>query len=276
MMSFCVLLLLFSQAVVILSFVPPPQTTHRRISSGLYAASASVRSTQELSNELLTLLQSKQLLNAKTYSTLSDEINNLVGALIKTKVSFDPARCIDGGLFRTVHFIGETPLWERISSSSNGTNNVKGQKFTLNEEASGTFVNYAEIFGPSFYLKAVGDCFDKGPVSTDARTDSIMSPFGSFLSAFSNNSTKKYVKAPYDFTARVTGASIVVFQKFEINIPIEGKGTVRVLYADENLRVFVSPSDTSVTKGSRESWESEGLVVVQIAGTCLGTSRDRD
>ena len=242
-MSLCVLLLLFLQAVYVLAFVAPQtaqtQTTHAIRSSWLYAASASARSTKEVSIELLTLLQSKQLLDARTYSTLSDEINSLVGALIEDRVSFDPARCIDGGLYRTVHFIGKTPLWERIGSSSN---NVKGQKFTLDEDASGNFVNYAEIFGPSFYLKAVGDCFDKGPVSAEMTESADRSPFGSFFSAFGYNSTKKKFQAPYDFTAQVSGASIVLFQKLEINIPIEGTGTVRVLYADENLRIFVSPS----------------------------------
>lgn len=44
---------------------------------------------------------------------------------------------------------------------------------------------------------------------------------------------------------------------------ILGTGTVRVLYADENLRIFLSPTDTNVTKGGGD-WESEGLIVVQV------------
>ena len=246
-MSLCVLLLLLSQAVNVLAFVSPVQETHAIRSARSAATGASARSTQEVSNELLTLLQSKQLLNAKTYSTLSDEINILVGALIDGRVSFDPARCIDGGLFRSVHFIGKTPFWEKLSIGGDGANNVKGQKFALGEGSSGNFVNYAEIFGKSLYLKAVGDCFDKGPVSTETRADSNGSPFDSLFSAFGNNPTKKRCQAPYDFTAQVTGASIVLFQKFEFNIPIEGTGTVRVLYADENLRIFVSPSGINDT-----------------------------
>jgi hypothetical protein len=61
----------------------------------------------------------------------------------------------------------------------------------------------------------------------------------------------------------VTGASISLWNKFALNLSIEGTGTVRVLYADENLRIFLSPTDTNVTKGAGD-WESEGLIVVQV------------
>ena len=47
-----------------------------------------------------------------------------------------------------------------------------------------------------------------------------------------------------------------------LNLSIEGTGTVRVLYADENLRIFVSPTDTN-SKGGGD-WESECLIVVQV------------
>jgi len=54
---------------------------------------------------------------------------------------------------------------------------------------------------------------------------------------------------PYDYSATVTGASVVLLGKFAIDIAIEGTGTVQVLYADGDLRVLLSQEDTNVTRG---------------------------
>ena len=87
-------------------------------------------------------------------------------------------------------------------------------------------------------------------------------PFNSFSSLFANKKSSN-LPTPYDYEARVTGASISFLDRYSLNLSIAGTGTVRVLYADENLRIFVSPTDTNVTKGA-EGWESEGLIVVQV------------
>jgi len=212
-----------------------------------------------------------------------------VQTLIASKTSFDPATCIDGPFFASVHFIGDTPLWEKIGSAG-GVRNVKGQKYTLDGDGDGggTFINYAEIFGANFYVKAVGDCNDEGAVVSSSSSSppgvttpsekvltSNNNPFEALASFFNsgdsgdnsgnNNqqSALSLLPTPYDYSACVTGASIVLFQKFSFNLSIEGTGTVRVLYADDNLRIFISPTDTNVTKGGGD-WESEGLVVVQV------------
>ena len=52
-----------------------------------------------------------------------------------------------------------------------------------------------------------------------------------------------------------------------IQLPISGKGYLRVLYNDENLRIFSSPRD------SPDRWEEAGLIVVQVdARRVLGDS----
>jgi hypothetical protein len=132
-------------------------------------------------------------------------------------------------------------------------------------------------------LKASGDFIAAGPVFVDEddmspplstlnrNKESTTNPFGGILSSlfpFNPKSSNvvmdqlSLLPTPYDYSATVTGASIVLFQKLILNVSIERTGTVRVLYADENLRIFVSPTDTNVTRGGGD-WESEGLIVVQ-------------
>ena len=247
--------------------------------------------TQEASQELLRLLfQKSSSTNSKANNVklLDNQINSLVRLLIRSKTSFDPEKCIDGPLFASIYFIGNTPLWEKIGSGF--VRNVKGQKYTLNSTSGtvsgggGTFVNYAEIWGNNFYLKASGDFIAAGPVLVDEddmspplstlvrNKESTTNPFGGILSSLFPFNTKSnnvvmdqstLIRTPYDYSATVTGASIVLFQTLILNITIEGTGTVRVLYADENLRIFVSPTDTNVTRGGGD-WENEGLIVVQV------------
>jgi len=229
--------------------------------------------TKETSSELLRMLQSKASTNSKNDARLDDQINSLVQTLIASKSHFDPAKSIDGPLFASIHFTGsDTPLWEKIGSAG-GVRNVKGQKYTLDGGTSGTFVNYAEILGQNFYLKAMGDCKDEGPVSSlplgvtskeKSSSNNLLEALALFKSGNGDdNQQSALLPTPYDYSATVTGASIVLFQKFSLDLSIEGTGTVRVLYADENLRIFLSPTDTNVTKGGGD-WESEGLVVVQV------------
>mmetsp|Transcript_7231 Transcript_7231/g.12771 ORF Transcript_7231/g.12771 Transcript_7231/m.12771 type:complete len:310 (-) Transcript_7231:283-1212(-) len=228
---------------------------------------------EETSSDLLRILQTKAATKSKEDADLDAQINSLVQTLIASKSKFDPAKSIDGPLFASVHFTGsDTPLWEKIGSAS-GVQNIKGQKYTLFDGSTteGNFVNYAEIFGGNFHLKAVGTFRDEGPSSlpeSDETVSSSNNPLEAFTSLFNsgnnnNLQSSQLLPTPYDYSATVTGASVVLFQKYSLDLTIEGTGTVRVLYADENLRIFLSPTDTNVTKGAGD-WESEGLVVVQV------------
>ena len=223
-------------------------------------------SIKETSACLLRLLQQKAAATAKECDTLNNEINQLVQSLISSKSYFSPSTCIDGPLFASIHFIGNTPLWEKIGSGA--VRNVKGQKYNLDDQS---FTNYAEIWGRSLFLKAFGQLGEKGPVQdaslgyASATDDNPFSAIVASLFGLNGGVSKQsnLLPTPYDYEARVTGASVSLWDKFALNLRIEGTGTVRVLYADENLRVFVSPTDTNVTKGGGD-WESKGLIVVQV------------
>ena len=275
----------------------PPSSTLRSTTLQVSptVSADTITPTLESSQELLSLLLKK---TSPIYSKMNNdnnldkEINSLVRLLIASKTPFDPQKCIDGPLFASVHFIGNTPLWEKIGLPGL-VRNVKGQKYTLDrtiENAAGaagggTFVNYAEIWGNNLYLMASGDFIAAGPnavvdgdLSSSRSTllpnkEQTTNPFSEILSSLFPSNSKSIdivtmqqssqLPTPYDYAATVTGASIVLFQKMILNVSIEGTGTVRVLYADENLRIFVSPTDTNVTRGGGD-WESEGLIVVQV------------
>mmetsp|Transcript_7047 Transcript_7047/g.10378 ORF Transcript_7047/g.10378 Transcript_7047/m.10378 type:complete len:281 (+) Transcript_7047:37-879(+) len=239
-----------SNNVAIRKKLQPPTRTRAALAPSAVATSTS---TKQTSGELLRLLIQKADV-PKEGDALNNQINSLVQALISSKSSFTPTTCIDGPLFASIHFIGNTPLWEKIGAGA--VRNIKGQKYTLDDNS---FTNYAEIWGDNLCLKAVGKFSDIGPVQPVVDSNN---PFSSITSLFANKQSS-LLPTPYDYEARVTGASISLWNKFTLNLTIEGTGTVRVLYADENLRIFLSPTDTNVTKGAGE-WESEGLIVVQV------------
>jgi len=261
---------LFCADVVCSFFVAPtnvgklPPTRFHLVSTTAVLQSTST--VEEASDELLRLLIQKAAAKPNEIDTLNNEINPLVQSLIELRSSFDPSTSIDGPLFASTHFIGNTPLWEKIGSGA--VRNVKGQKYNLNDQ---TFTNYAEIWGDSLCLKANGKLSKKGPVQAqlDSSSQADGYPFSAIASLFGSNNLgggtnqSSLLPTPFDYEARVTGASISIWNKFVLNLSIEGTGTVRVLYADENLRIFVSPTDTNVTKGGGD-WESEGLIVVQV------------
>jgi len=154
-------------------------------------------------------------------------------------------------------------------------------------------VNYAEILGDKLYLTASGNFDDAGPATSTTTTatsppnaDSATTdddgvsrrndnPFEAmFASLFRSNGNgggmmersrtpPALLPTPYDYSATVTGASVVLLGNFAFDVAIEGTGTVRVLYADGDLRVLLSPEDTDVTRGGGD-WEIRGLIVVQV------------
>ena len=65
-------------------------------------------------------------------------------------------------------------------------------------------------------------------------------------------------RCPVNYIVTVNRAAVVAFKK-RLEIPIRGTGFLRVLYADETLRIFVSPKSTTDSR-----WEKAGLLVVQI------------
>ena len=165
-----IVLLFYNHTIIkVSSFIPqrrlhtkiiPTTSHHSSIISKLYASTltsststtTNILSNKETSNELLEKLQQKTAANNRSSNDTNDlnkEINNLVKILINSKSSFDPLTSINGPLFTSVHFIGDTPLWEKIGAGI--VQNVKGQKYTLNSSTEGIFANYAEVLGTNLY-----------------------------------------------------------------------------------------------------------------------------
>ena len=182
------------------------------------------------------------------------------------------------------------PLWERISLRRD---NAKGQQYYFSAEegdedeelGEGRVINYAEIWGEAFHLRAGGTFRPKlrGAEGEDGSNDGSMKaggPFGlgSFLSALTkrkSGSSAKLRTCPDDFDVTVTWGSIHLPLGVKIDLPIRGPGFLRVLYADPRLRIFISPADTKDKGAVKGDWEREGLVVVQVRGDLIGGAGTR-
>lgn len=287
------------------SALPPSPTTRERSSSRATTTIRSLKDTsiasskpttstkasvQRTSNELLSLLQRKASSSPSSSSRTTDNsaedldvhINSLVRALVLSRTPFDPRSSIDGPLFASIHFIGETPLWEKIGLApslvgavARRRRNIKGQRYALDD---GTFVNYAEILGDKLYLTAGGNFDDAGsparsattasPPNADSATmdnDGVSrrnnNPFEAmFASLFRSNNgeggsgtmerqTRPHPPALLLPTPNNYSANVTVLGKFAFDVSIGGTATVRVLYADWDLRVLSSPEDTNVKRG---------------------------
>ena len=115
------------------------------------SSSNPVEALNPTSAKLLSLLQEKA---SNVVVDNDDEINSLVYSLIGSSSSFDPQTCINGPFYATCHFIGKEPLWEKIGKfTKNAPMNLKGQKYTINEDPNGEnkVVNYSEIMGSGTY-----------------------------------------------------------------------------------------------------------------------------
>jgi hypothetical protein len=204
----------------------------------------------------------------------SHTIQGLVQTLLSNggePLTYTPSGSLFGPFFCTIATFtpGEDrtdPLWERISLKAN---NLKGQQYSYidnNDQTKGSVINYSEVWGPAVHLRATGT-FAESTDSPQTEEHPKERHWWSVMSPTKEASTSKRSRTcPDDFTVTVTGASIhvlgVVFQ-----LPIEGTSTLRVLYADPELRIFVSPRDTDSSIGDWKNtgeWENAGLVVVQV------------
>ena len=220
-------------------------------------------STKEASGELISVLLKRR----RSETTKSDEerISSLVGTLTAARVQFDPTICLDGPLYFSSVVDGPPPLWERLGIKLGGRSsagNIQGQQYRYRDDER-SVVNYAEILGKAFHLRAYGT-YEKDDGNKEEEDAS--SPFDNvlaFLGGGISSSTSNLIQCPADFTVTVTNASFVVLGN-RLDIPISGTGYLRVLYADEQLRIFVSPKSTT-----DDRWEKAGLAVAQVNINCL-------
>merc|ERR1712070_215898 len=96
--------------------------------------------------------------------------------------------------------------------------------------ASGRVLNYGELVGASVHFVAEG----------------------SFTRASAGS------RCPQDFDVSIEQGGFVLFGREFVSSAISGPGFLRVLYADEDIRIFQSPTD------SPDRWEAAGLIVVQV------------
>ena len=233
--------------------------------------------TKEASNELISLLIKRR--RGRINNNDEERISSLVNTLTSARVQFDPSSCLDGPLFVSNVVAGPPPLWKRFgikngasnSGERNDIGNIQGQQYVyLDDEKS--VVNYAEIFGKAFHVRAYGtyerDEEDNDETRSGKRQEDNSLLLGNVLEIFgggksASRKASNMIQCPADFTVTVTKGSFFVLGR-RFDIPIAGTGYLRVLYADENLRIFVSPKSTT-----DDRWEKAGLKVAQVNINCF-------
>ena len=233
-------------------------------SNNILECKAFSTSTKEASGELVSLLLKRR----RSEATKRDDerISSLVGKLADARVQFDPTICLDGPLYFSNVVDGPPPLWERLGIKLGGRSsagNIQGQQYRY-RDGERSVVNYAEILGKTFHIRAYGTYEKDNDNKVGSKTkeeQNATSPFGNVLAFFGggvSSSSSSLILCPADFTVTVTKGSFFLFGQ-RLDIPISGTGYLRVLYADENLRIFVSPKSTT-----DDRWEKAGLTVAQI------------
>lgn len=232
--------------------------------------------TKKASNELISLLIKRRRNGSSTGE--DERISSLVNTLTSARVQFDPTICLDGPLFVSNVVEGPPPLWERFgikfegsgAGDSSNIGNIQGQQYVYCDDEK-SVVNYAEILGKAFHVRAYGtyerDAENNGNtvgIQQENRSplDNVMAFFGGGKSDSQRKSNT--IQCPADFTVTVTKGSFFLLGR-RFDIPIAGTGYLRVLYADENLRIFVSPKSTT-----DDRWEKAGLKVAQVNINLLG------
>lgn len=154
--------------------------------------------------------------------------SQLVDSLIARRRPFD-AELLGGGLWLSLYFRGPTPRWADFKRV--------GQQYDPNAR---TVRNYGEIFGRAAFFSAEGSF---APASNTRR-----SPFDT--------------SCPIEFDVDIVKGGLTL-GPFDIDLGIKGPGLLRVLYIDDRLRVFESPTQ------SPDKWEEDGLIVVQLREDAL-------
>ena len=194
------------------------------------------------------------------------KIEQLVQSIVtaSTAWTYDPNESIYGPLYCTVAAFTPNdpnhapPLWERISLKDD---NIKGQQYTARArqdppDIAGTLINYSEIWGKALHLRATGTSVPVQNKTSSSKPSSFW--WDALLPSINNPSQKR--TCPDDYVATVNGASLHL-GNFVWKLPIEGSSILRVLYADPQLRIFISPATSDSVVGA---WEESGLVVVQV------------
>jgi hypothetical protein len=183
-------------------------------------------------------------------------IESLIKDLTKFDNTYDPVESLLGPLYLSLYWYtpnvpeAADPLWERVSLKEG---NIKGQQYFLTRDFSEGVINYSEIWGPSFHIRAKGAF---APISESEK--SRKSFFDKMRSE--RKVDERLRSCPDVYQVNATGVSLNILG-WSIQLPIEGSSSLVVLYADPRIRVFVSPLESQSVVGN---WEEAGLVVVQV------------
>jgi len=208
------------------------------------------------------------------------QVDELMETLEKANVKFEPEECINGPLFCVVYQKGPQPFWEKydIGGKITKRRSIKGQKYTkIGNSRTFNVVNYAEFIGSMFSIKAFGtfreskiqegkedmaEEEEQEPMNKNFLSNLPPFIFGKDVNNSNNNREEKscLTECPVDFQGIVNKGRISILGKdIDFSIP-EGKGYLRVLYADPEMRIFTSPRDTSDLRWD----EKAGLTVIQM------------
>ena len=214
--------------------------------------------------------QDRQQRRIEEYIKLLSEIPNN---------TYDPSKCLLGPLYCTLFSFSPSnrnqrpPLWEQISLKAE---NLKGQQYFLNSYFELSVVNYAQIWGRAFAIRAratFAPIISNGATSKNQERDKLpaFSLNGKQEKQFRKSSIINRDKSPeialrscpdrfvfrtYAAEFQFGGSTTVV-----VPIPIEGTAELVVLYADPRLRILTTPTGSESIVGA---WEQTGLVVVQV------------
>lgn len=200
-----------------------------------------------------------------------NDIEYLTKLLCEYENAYDPTESLLGPFYSTVYTFtpskagAEPPLWEKISLRKD---NLKGQQYFLNRDFEKILVNYAQIWGKNFAIRAQGR-FELVENSEKSRS-SNKNPLAKLFPGKRTNKrhlslSKTKRPCPDIFNLRVFAAEFIL-GGLTLPIPIEGAAKIVVLYADPRIRIIMSPENSDSAVGP---WEKSGLVALQVRGDLI-------
>lgn len=188
-------------------------------------------STTETAKEMKEILLNAkgEPLDADNRKLVEEKMLSLIAARVPCPAELlGSSSSPSDGLWRSVFIQGRTPRWEENARFFRPlVRNKVGQAY---DASTGKVTNYGEILGSSVHFVAEGQFSAKDDGS----------------------------QCPKEFDVEIEQGGLVVLGLPLLSSAISGPGLVRVLYIDEDLRIFESPTE------SPDRWEEEGLRVIQV------------
>eukprot|EP00978_Attheya_sp_CCMP212_P000760 scaffold1542_cov49-Attheya_sp.AAC.2 len=268
-----------SQRIVDVFMVP---TEKKRI--GVYPTA----SVEEAADELLdlALMRSK----GQGGDVMNSRMDELMQLLIESRVKYDPNVILNGPLYAVQYQTGPVPSWEKFSQlSPMGKPNLKGQQYTLIESPGSsdtisppTYQRVPLILKHNFVTKAVsvqayGKCVSDTSTTESTKEENkkeqLLNPLEAMKGFFEKdkmggNNHVGLAQCPADYTVDAYKVAISILGKRVASFGISGRGFMRVLYADPQMRIFTAPQDTT----DDSIGEKAGLTVLQIRVDLIDSS----